>query len=124
MFKSIQLYENLLHNLMICEVCTLAHLSMFRLRRIEIGANPQTAGEVDSRHEISDEHIGLVDELHVEEMGERLHVQHRHNVRVHAYEQRERRGYVGPKNRAVVLADFLLEEALWPLEPEVLQPVP
>lgn len=90
---------------------------------IKISANPKPAGEIDAGHEISDENIRFLDELHVEEVAEGLDVEHRHHVRIHAGKEGERRRHVRTEHRAVVLLRSLREEIIRPLEPEILQPV-
>lgn len=96
---------------------------MFGFLRIEISTNPKTAGEVEAGHEISDENIRFLDKLHVKEVAERIHVEHRHHFWIDAGEERERRRHVRTEHRAVVLLHSLGEEILRPLQPEILQPI-
>lgn len=96
---------------------------MLSFRGIEISTNSNSAGEIDAGHEISDEHIGLLDDLHIEEMAEGFDVEHRHHVRIDADEEGERRRNVRPENRTVVLLHSLPKETLRSLKPRILQPV-
>ena len=96
---------------------------MLGFRGIKISAGSDVIGELNTRHEVSDETVLLVDEVHVEEMRERLTVQHGHNVRVNSQKQGECRRNVGTEHRTLVLLSSLLEESFRSLEPEVVQPV-
>lgn len=99
------------------------YLGVLRFRSIKVSAGPEVTGELDTGHEVADKTVLLLNEVHVEEVRERLAVQHRHNVGVHAEEQRETRRDIGTEHGALVLVGPFLEERLWALEPEVVEPV-
>lgn len=96
---------------------------MLRFSNVVVNTDPNISGEGKARHKFSDENILLLNEVHVKEVRERFAVEDCDHVRVHVSEERERRRKVGTENAALVLLHSRLEEAVWFLEPEVVQPV-
>ncbi|KAK4790585.1 hypothetical protein SAY86_017889 [Trapa natans] len=81
------------------------------------------AGELDAGHEVSEEDVPFLDDVHVEEVREGGDVEEGDDVGVDIEEEREGRGDVGAEDSALVLVHALPEEGLGALEPEVLEPV-
>lgn len=99
------------------------YLGVLGFRGIKVSTGPEVTGELNTRHEVSDETVLLIDEVHVEEVRERLAVQHGHHVGVNTQKQREGRRDIGTEHRTLVLLGSFLKERLRSLEPEVVQPV-
>lgn len=92
---------------------------MFWFRSVKVSTDPDIPGELHAGHEISNENVPLLHDLHVKEVCERLGVEDGNDVRVNISEERERGRDVGAENRALVLLYSLPEELLGALEPEV-----
>lgn len=90
-----------------------------RFSSVEVGADTVVACEVEARGEVSDEDIGLVDEVGVKDVGEGSAIEEGDDVRVYAEEEGEGRGEVGTEDGALVQFHPLPEEGLGTLEPEV-----
>lgn len=99
------------------------YLSVLGLRSVKIRTDTHVAGEANAGHEVSDENIGLLHDVHVEKVGERLDVEDGDDVGINAEEERESGGNVRPENGALVLLNSALEEGFGALEPEIVQPV-
>ena len=96
---------------------------MLRLGGIQIRTNAHTASEGNARHEVSDQSVLLLHDVHVEELREGLDVQDGDDVWVDSGEQGEGGWHVGAEHGALAFLYPLPEERLRPLEPEVIEPV-
>lgn len=105
------------------EITHKSYLGVLRLRRIEIRANPHIPGELDARHEVSDEHIPFLHDVQIEEVWERLAVEERHDSGIHVEEEGKGWGHVGAEDGALMLFHPLPVEVVRALEPEVVKPV-
>lgn len=100
-----------------------AYLRMLRFRSVLVDTDPDVSGEGNAGDKVSDEDIFLVDEVHVEEVGEGLAIEEGDDVGVHVEEEGERGRNISAEHAALVLVHSRPEEALWLLEPEIVQPV-
>ena len=90
---------------------------------VEIGTDSNVAGVLDAGHEVADEDILLLDNIHIKEKGEGFAIEDGDYVRIDIDEEGERRRDVGTEHGALVLVDPLPEERLRALEPEVVEAV-
>lgn len=96
---------------------------MLRFGSVLVNADSHVSGEGDAGDKVSDENILLVDEVHVEEVGEWFHVENRDYVGINVNEEGEGGRNIGAEHGALVFLHSLSEEALWLLEPEVVKPI-
>ena len=96
---------------------------MLRLGGIQIRTNAHTAGVGNAGHEVSDQSVRLLHNVHVEEMREGLDIKDGDDVGVDSGEEGKGWWHVGPEHGALILLYPLLEERLRTLEPEVVEPV-
>lgn len=96
-----------------------SNLGVLRLGGVLINTDPHVSGVGDAGHEISDEDVLLVYEVHVKEVRKGPAVEQSNDVWVHVQEEREGRRNIGTEHGALVLLDPLPEEHIWLLEPEV-----
>lgn len=96
---------------------------MLRIGGILVDADPHISGEADVGDKVSDENVLLVDEVDVEEVGERFDIENCDDVGINVDEEGEGGRNIGAEHRALILLHSVLEEALRLLEPEVVESV-